>query len=414
MKTKSQTQGYHFIDFDDALKRIEELFEPLEVTQIPLEESLGMVLAEDVICHEGHPPFDRSAMDGFAVRASDVKEPGTKLKLTTTLKAGDSDKVKIEQGTCMAVMTGAPIPQGADSVVIQEDTEEKEGEIIFKKPAKKGANIRFAGEDIKAGEIACKQGTLLTPSVIGTCALTGKITVKVFRKPSVSIAITGDEIVESGVKEVPYGFIRNSNGPLLVALLREIGITPKYLGIIPDAPEKIESAFEEGLSCDLMLITGGVSAGKFDYVPEVMEKMGLEYVWKKIKIKPGKPITFASGKNGKKGRVFGLPGNPVSAFTSFHLFVKPAIRKMAGWKNFWREFEGKLAKSIPCDPERITITPCRCSMRDGIFELEPVKFNGSADIKGVSAGDCLAILPIKDGEIKKGEFVRFVPVERFD
>lgn len=280
--------------------------------------------------------------------------------------------------------------------------------MLFEAAARKGEHIRFAGEDIAAGGVACPKGTLLTPAAIGTCALAGASILKVHRRPAVCVAATGDEIREAGDPDLPYGSIWNTNGPVLLSLLEEMGIEAGYLGIIPDDPEKLGAAFEKGLESDLLLVTGGVSVGQFDFVNQVVERLGLTYLYRKVRVKPGKPVNFA---HGSRGRLFGLPGNPVSVLTSFHLFVKPALRKMMGWKLLRREHEGRLASRVECDPGRRVILLCRRRSRGGVFELEPVKLNGSADLAGASRADSLAILPEREGSLGAGDRVSFIIME---
>jgi molybdopterin molybdotransferase len=405
MKNERETSKNVFIDLDEAIGMLEALFEPLDAVSVPLGRAHGHVLAEDVVSREGHPPFSRSAMDGYAVRAQDAAAPGARLRLSGTVRAGGDGSGEIAPGTCIRIMTGAPLPAGADSVVIQEETREEGEDILFKRAARKGEHIRFAGEDVAAGGVACPRGALLTPPAVGTCAIAGASTLKVIRKPAVSVAVTGDEITEPGDPEPPYGTIRNSNGPVLLSLLEEMGIEGRYLGIVPDDPEKLEAAFEKGLRSDLLLVTGGVSVGQFDYVPRVIEKLGLAYLYRKVRVKPGKPAHFA---HGARGKVFGLPGNPVSVLTSFHLFVKPALRKMMGWKEARLEYEGRLASRVRCDPERKIILPCRRRFLGGAFELAPVKLNGSADLAAASRADSLAVIPEREGDLDAGEKVRFI------
>lgn len=396
---------------DEAFGLLDARFEPLGVIDVSLENARGHVLAVDVVCAEGHPPFSRSAMDGYAVRTEDIPAAEVKLKLAGTVRAGSRSEGGLAPGTCIKIMTGAPIPEGADSVVIQEDTAREEGFVGFNKPARRGQNIRYAGEDIRAGDVACPKGAFLGPAAVGTCALVGATTLSVFRKPAVSIIVTGDEITEPDNPEPPPGFIRNSNGPMLLSLLGGMGIEGRFLGIVPDDTEKLRAAFEEGLESDLMLVTGGVSVGQFDYVTDVLAKLGLEYLYRKVKVKPGKPVNFADGE---KGKVFGLPGNPVSVLTSFHLFVKPMLKRMMGWDMIRPIYEGRLTCELMPDGERTLIAPCRCAFSDSRFELAPVRLNGSADLVGASRASCLAIVPAGGQPLKKGERLTFIMMEQRD
>ncbi|MFH1434495.1 MAG: gephyrin-like molybdotransferase Glp, partial [Pseudomonadota bacterium] len=365
----------------------------------------GCVLAADVTCAEGHPPFSRSAMDGYAVRAGDAAEAGAKLKLAETVKAGTESKQGLAAGTCIKIMTGAPVPDGADTVVMQEYTQEEGGTVTFGRPAEKGRHIRYAGEDIAPGGVAASKGTLLAPQVIGTCALVGAVRLKVYRKPVVAVLATGDEIIEPDDPRPGGAFIRNANGPMLLALLRERGVEGRYLGIAPDEPEALKAMILEGLESDLLLITGGVSVGQFDYVPQVVAQLGLEYVFRKVRVKPGKPSNYALGARGK---VFGIPGNPVSVYTTFHIFIRPMLRKMTGMRGVGTVYQGSLAAAYRSDAERLKAAPCTSEFARGAYRLTPVKLNGSADLAGAGRANALAFIPAENRMLDAGETVRFI------
>ena len=394
-----------FITMDEAQELLMDSISTLEVVEASLSDADGCVLAKDVMCEEGHPPFSRSAMDGYAVRAEDVAEAGAALRLAGTVKAGTESKQGLAASTCIKIMTGAPVPEGADTVVMQEYTREEGGMVTFSRPAEKGRHIRCAGEDIAPGGVAASKGMLLTPPVIGTCALVGAVRLKVYRKPVVAVLTTGDEIIEPHDPQPGGAFIRNANGPMLLALLKEIGIEGRYLGIAPDEPEALKAMILEGLGSDLLLITGGVSVGQFDYVPQVVAQLGLEYVYKKVKVKPGKPSNFARGERGK---VFGVPGNPVSVFTTFQLFIRPMLGKMMGLRGTRTLYQGRLAAGYRSDQERLKAAPCMVEFTDGEYRLTPVKLNGSADIAGASRANCLALIPAGDRMLAAGETVRFI------
>ncbi len=394
-----------FIDMDEAQKLLMDSVSTLGVVEVALSEAGGSVLAADVTCAEGHPPFSRSAMDGYAVRAGDAAEAGVKLRLAETVRAGTESKLGLAAGTCIKIMTGAPVPEGADTVVMQEYTKEEGDMVTFSRPAEKGMHIRCAGEDIAPGAVAVSKGTLLAPPVIGTCALVGAVKLKAYRKPVVAVLATGDEIIEPDVPQPGGAFIRNANGPMLLALLKEMGIAGRYLGIAPDEPEALKAMILEGLESDLLLITGGVSVGQFDYVPQVVAELGLEYVYRKVNVKPGKPSNFARGERGK---AFGVPGNPVSVFTTFQLFIKPMLGKMMGLRGSRTVYQGCLAAAYKSDAERLKAAPCVSEFTGGAYRLTPVKLNGSADIAAASRGNCLALIPAEDRVLQAGETVRFI------
>lgn len=398
------------LEMEEALAVILGHVSRLEPVDMPLDQAAGLVLAEDVVCREGHPPFSRSAMDGYAVRAVDVEKPGAVLRLVETVAAGRRASAGLEPGCCVRIMTGAPVPQGADAVVMQEDTQgpDEAGRVVFRKPAVEGSHIRYAGEDLKPGQVAVAAGKILAPPALGTCALVGAARVRVFRRPRVSVAATGDEVVEPHVAEPDFGLIRNANGPMLMALLRDVGAEPQYMGIVPDDPEKLAAAFRQGLEADLMIVTGGVSVGQFDYVGRVLADLGLEVLFRKVRTKPGKPVNFAFGRGRK---VLGLPGNPVSVLMSFHVYTAPALRKMMGRAETGAAFEGRLTEPVKGDVARTLFAPVRWEFREGGFRLTPCRLNGSADLAGASRANGFAVLPVKGGIYEAGESVRFIVTE---
>ena len=396
------------ISLEEAFALLDAQVGPLDVVEVPLREAVGLVLARDIVCREGFPPFSRSAMDGFAVRAGDVPSAGARLRLDGTVRAGSAAGGKLAPGTCMRIMTGAPVPEGADAVVMQEDTSLEGAWVVFRAAARTGGNIRLAGEDMKPGQVACPAGTRLGPAQIGACALAGAARPSVFRRPAVCVITTGDELAAPEDPSPPPGFIRNSNGPMLIALLAQIGIGGRDLGVVRDDPARLREAFEEGLGSDLLLVTGGVSVGQFDYVTEVMSSFGLEFLLRKVKVKPGKPIHFAAGP---RGRVFGLPGNPVSVLTSFHLFVKPALKAMMGRRDIRPILEGRLQSALRPHAERTLVQPCRCELVAGSYELAPVRFNGSGDLPGASGADGLAIVPAGADPMEAGVKLKFIRME---
>lgn len=405
-----EEKGKFFIDREEAFALLDAEHAALGEVEVPAESARGMVLSRDVLCVEGHPPFSRSAMDGYALRAEDAASPGATLELAGTRRAGAGARERLAPGTCVRIMTGAPVPEGADTVAIVEETEEKDGVVVFAKPAEKGMNIRYEGEDIPAGAVAVPKGTCLAPATLGTCALVGATTLKVFRKPEVAVVVTGDEIAEPGTPDPPYGFIRNANGPMLAGLLGEMGIEARYLGIVPDEPEALKAAFERGLSkSDLLIVTGGVSMGRYDYVPGILSELGLSYLFRKVRVKPGKPLHYARGE---RGRVFGLPGNPVSSLTSFHLFVRPVLKKMMGVEPIRKVYEGELVSEIDADRHRTLIAPCRAAFEGGSFKLDPVELNGSADLPAACTGNALAVVPAGGKALEAGERLEFIMMEK--
>lgn len=327
------------ISVDEALKTILEKTCVLEAEEVPLLEALGKALAGDIYSPNDIPPFTNSAMDGYAVIAEDTygasKEKPVVLEIIEDLPAGAVPSKKITRGKTSKIMTGAVFPEGADSVVIVEETESFDGRVKIFSPVEKGENIRLAGEDVKRDSLVLKKGTYIKPAVVGMLASLGLSMVKVMRKPKVAIIATGDELIEPGEKLTP-GKIRNSNSYSIAAQVIQLGAEPVNLGIARDNPGDIERKIKEGLSKgDILITSAGVSVGEYDFVKNVMKKIGVEPVFWRIAMRPGKPLSF--GLYGKKP-VFGLPGNPTSSMISFDQFVSPAILKMAGFSDIKRRY----------------------------------------------------------------------------
>ncbi len=319
------------ISVEEALERMLAQIQPLEVTTVPLAQSQGLVLAEDVVAQEDMPPFANSAMDGYALLSKDSKpregQP-PRLRVTGGVAAGYVAEHAVEEGTAMRIMTGAPVPPGADSVIQVELTRsqgpESEWVEILQEVAP-GNNIRPAGEDMRRGQHVLARGTEIGPWEIGVLATLGRANVPVIRRPRVSILGTGDEVIDVDEALRP-GKIRNSNSYLLEAAVRKAGAEPRRLGVARDTVESLREKFSAAVQADLIITSGGVSVGDFDLVKDIMREQGEINFWR-INMRPGKPVAF-----GHIGGVplLGLPGNPVSAAVTFELFGRPVIRKMLG------------------------------------------------------------------------------------
>jgi molybdopterin molybdotransferase len=319
------------ISVEEALERILAEITPLSPSRVPLPESLGHVLTEDVISQEDIPPFANSAMDGFALLSQDSKPSGgqsPRLRVTGDIAAGYVADHAVEPGTAMRIMTGAPVPPGADSVIQVELTRSAGPEsewVEILQEVTRGNNIRPAGEDMHRGQTVLLSGTEIGPWEIGILASLGWSHVPVIRRPHVAILGTGDEVIDVHEPLRP-GKIRNSNSYILEAAVRQAGAEPKRLGVARDTVESLREKFSEAIQCDLIITSGGVSVGEFDLVKNIMTEQGEIHFWR-INMRPGKPVAF-----GHIGTVplLGLPGNPVSAAVTFELFGRPVIRKMLG------------------------------------------------------------------------------------
>ena len=380
-----------------------------EVNQIVGEEkvnlwdSLGRVLAKDVISDMNMPPFNKTAVDGYACRMADAFN---ELEVIEIIPAGIIPQKVVGVGQCSKIMTGAMIPQGADCVLMVEDTKEISGNRMQFTGQKPKSNICILGEDIKTGDIAIPKGTLISRQHIAIMAALGCHQPIVMRKPSVAILVTGDELVEPEV--IPQGGqIRNSNGHQLVAQVLNANAEVNYIGIVKDTEEETYNALSGALAKnDIVILTGGVSMGDYDYVPAVMKKLGISILFDSISIQPGKPTKFGV-KEGKL--VFGLPGNPVSTYMQFEILVKPVIQRLMG-----AESKDEFIARLPLGKtytrkrvERLGIIPVAITKDQ---KVEAIEFHGSAHIFALAKADGYIMIPLGIGELKEGELVDVRPL----
>jgi len=392
------------IQFEDALRKILRSARRLNAQKLPLEAAINCVLAEDIKAALDMPPFDKSAMDGYAVRSSDTRVVPAQLKCIGTITPGKSFKKTVAGGLCAKIMTGAAIPSGADAVVMVEYTSEdaSSGQVKILKGVKKWENVCFRGEDIKKGRIVLKKGALLRAPEIAIAASLGRARVRVYRRPKVAILNTGDEIVEPPRRRPP-GKIYNSNGPMLRAHLAAMNILPRYLGIAADEKARLSAMIKKGLDCDILLLSGGVSMGDCDFVPKVLKSSGVREVFHNVKIKPGKPLFF--GTRGKK-LIFGIPGNPVSTYLAFLAFIKPAIDIMMGKTPELRFRTGILKDDFRQKPGRKHFVPARVFEEKGTLLVSPVAgYSGSADIASVSKACAFMVVDGSVSSLRRGDAV---------
>ncbi len=396
------------IPYEKALELIDLRTAPLGAQEVPTIECGGRVLAEEVIARIPSPPFNKSAMDGYAVRSADVRELPAKLKLVGESLAGGWPDFAVGPGQCAAIATGAPVPEGADTVVMVEHTERLENGVI-RVERLSGANICAQGEDVQEGDVVLKPGQLLTPLEAGVAAAAGYARLKVSRKPSVALVCTGTEVKEPGEK-ISAGQIFNSNAYLLAALLEPEAREFHYLGIVGDDTASVKAAIEKGLESDVLIISGGVSVGPFDLVPDALAAVGVETVFHKVAIKPGMPVFF-----GRRGgaHVFGMPGNPLSCFVVFHILVRRAFARMTGWSESPPFLaEGRLTRDVRTKGGRRTFRPCHIEAKAGQVLLTPAEHRGSADITGAADADGFFVVPGDVSQVDEGEIVEFFEVQR--
>ena len=394
------------IQVQEALDKILSQIQFKGVEKIPLDQALGRVLAEDVVSRVNNPPLDNSAMDGYALIAQDIQsatpENPVKLEVVEEIAAGYTAKGTLKPGQTMRIMTGAPIPPGADAVLMQEDTQKDGNSILCLDRADVEENIRRAGEDVKIGEGVLKKGTTLSPAHIGMMAVVGRSQIAVSQRPTVSILSTGDEILE--LDETPQGpQIFNSNGHMLAAQIKSAGGIPLYLGIAKDTEKDLMEKFEWALKADIVVSSGGVSVGDYDLVKSSLQKMGQDMLFWKVAMKPGKPLAF--GRIGKIP-IFGLPGNPVSSFVSFEQFVRPSLRKVLGCSDLsHKTVQAKLTRTIHKKPGRLHFLSSIVSWADGEYTVTPAGEQGSGILKSAANANSLLIFPLEADEIKQGQEV---------
>ena len=365
---------------------------------------VGRVLAEPVRADLDSPPFDKAMMDGFAVRAADCAGP-VELRLIGEVAAGSVPDRPVGPGEAVAVYTGAPMPAGADAVVMKERTEALAGPRVRVNDPKLSPrkNVLDRGREMRAGEVVLPAGAVVTPASAGLLAAVGRTTMSAYPVPLVGVLATGNELVEAG--EVPGpGRIRNSNGPMLAALASRAGASPRVLGIAPDDPDRMRVVVRDALATtDVLLLAGGVSVGRFDLVPDVLAGLGVQVHFHKVRMKPGKPILFGTLRD---RLVFGLPGNPVSAYVCFELFVRPALRKLGGHLDpIPTPVRLPLTEAFAASNDRPTYHPAKLEVGKSGWRVRGLPWFGAADLRGLTAADALLVLPAGDVEYEAGHSV---------
>jgi molybdopterin molybdotransferase len=349
---------------------------------------LGHVVAADVASDIDSPPYAKSIMYGYAVQADDA---AISLTVIEEVAAGRTPTRTVGPGQAARVMTGAPIPDGADAVIPHEQTKLTGDRVEIRRPVAKGKFILPRAKEMRAGEVVVSAGTKLTPAALGLLAAVGRTEVWFYPAPRLAIISTGDELVEAPARPGP-GQIRNTNGPMLTALALRAGAEARYLGIARDDKAGLEKLVRDGLNgSDVLVLSGGVSAGKYDFVPDVLRDSGVEAHFHKVRMKPGKPLLF-----GTRGDtlVFGLPGNPVSSFVGFELFVRPALRKMGGEAIPGPVFVPlPIAEDLTTENDRPTYAPATLRWTSDGLRVSPAGWFGSADLRGLLATDALISLP---------------------
>lgn len=401
---------------EEALALIASHVGPLPPRRVILADAAGCALAEAVVARVDLPPFDNSAMDGFAVRAGDLagatRQAPVSLQVKGEAAAGDRASPAVGPGEAVRILTGAPVPAGADAVVKQEKTERKGDSVLILAAPCVGENIRPRGEDVRAGEPLLSAGASLRPYEIGLLASQGLVEVTVIPGPSAAILATGSELAVPG-EPLQGGQIYNANGPALAAALARWGVPVQDMGSVPDDPSKVASALGRAMGhCDLLIVAGGVSVGDYDYTREVLQGLGFEEIFWKVAIKPGKPLLFGripAREGGRDTWVFGLPGNPLSALVCLEEFVRPALERMRGVTLIQPSYHlrGRALNAYPLPKERQQFLFCRATMEGDEYALEVIRPQGSAMLKMASGANALAVGRIGMGQVREGDLLPF-------
>ncbi|MFC1919539.1 gephyrin-like molybdotransferase Glp [Chloroflexota bacterium] len=416
-------QKTQMISVEEALDKVLSYVGVLEQEDKPILDCLGQVMAEEVYASLDVPPADSSAMDGFAVQVASIsgtsRESPAVLCVIGEVAAGYTSDVIVGPGQAVRIMTGAPVPQGADAVVPFEYTDETErrnsltqgqclSEIAVMQEVSRSANIRTAGEDVTRGSLVLEKDTLIRPAEIGVLASIGRSTARVIRRPVIAVLSTGDEVVDIS-QPLPPGKIYNSNSYAIAAQVKRYGGIPRVLDVAPDSDEPLTNAIYQGLDSDLLITTGGVSKGDYDMVKDVLAREGEIGFWT-VRMKPGKPLAFGAFRSGNRiVPHLGLPGYPVSSMVTFEVFARPAILKMLGKKDFSRPVvEASFIGYLKNTDGRRVFARVRVDRENGEYVARLSGRQGSGVLTSLARANGLAIVPESVSEVKDGEWLKVI------
>ncbi len=408
MISRSHEDYYNLIPLEEAQDLIIDSVSILEPIEVSVSESLGLVLAEDIQSSINIPDFDNSSVDGYAVIISDLNGASVdnpiELNEIGEIPAGSYPDFELTTGNTVRIMTGAPIPKGAEAVVIREAVETNGLKVIFKTCPSAGENIRPVGNDIRKKERLYKRGHTIHPPDIGVFSAIIKKKVAVYPKPKIGVLSTGAEITSDDIPPAK-GKIKDTNRPTLISFLSYHNYPAEDLGMVIDDPEHLGEKLRKIVDLDVLITNGGVSAGDYDYIPRILEKLGGSIFFHRVRVKPGMPFMF--GKLGKTF-IFGLPGNPQSAIVGFHLFVLPALEKISGFGEpyFPNMYSGTLSEAVVNSSSRPLFLPAR---RESILEIvfiHPTGKTSSGALSGFSNADCIVIIPPKS-KLHKGHQIQY-------
>jgi molybdopterin molybdotransferase len=381
----------------------------MKVESVLLSQSLSRVLREDIVADDDSPRFDKAIRDGFAVRFEDLQPIPRILKVIGESRAGVGLGASVGHGECCEIMTGAPLPAGATAVVMIENTERPAPDSVrILKAVRAGEGLLRQGTEARKGDQLLTSGAQIGIAELGLLAGVGKADVRVSLRPRVGIVATGDELV--AVDQVPAsGQIRNSNSATLQAQCRLAGADPVIYGIARDTLDDLRDKIRRGLENDILLVSGGVSMGKYDLVEQVFAEFGIEIFFDKIAMKPGKPTVFGY----REGTfVFGLPGNPISTMVSFYVFVRPVIQSLLKSASVTtKPLSAILEAPAKLDPERAALVPAKVRFEAGQYRIEVAPWKGSSDLAGLARANALIVIPCGDGMLAAGETADFFRIE---
>jgi len=392
-----------YLRVSEAQRVVLEAVATMGREQVKLDQSLGRVLAEEVRANRDQPPYDISAMDGYALRSADLGRIPAILEIIEDIKAGDLPNKTVASGQCARIMTGAPMPQGADTVIRVEDTEAVADNCVqINQAVKAGNDIRRLGENMRNGDVVLAPGTEITPGVIGVLATVKCAQVQVYRRPRVAILSTGNEL--EGLDEpVDPNKIPNSNSYALMGQVQALGIEPVLLGIARDDPAELAHYLKRGLEYDVLLVSGGTSVGVHDYVRPTIEALGAQMLFWRVAMKPGHPVAF--GKVGEKC-IFGLPGNPVSSMVCFEQFVAPALRRLMGHaRTHRRTLSARMTHHVKHQPGRTEFIRVSLAKTQDGYTATSTGPQGSGMLLSMAKADGLAILPAECNNLTEGSMV---------
>lgn len=393
----SETKLDGVLDFERARHVVEQHARQLHASEceaLPLLETTGRVLAENICADRDFPPFSRSTRDGFAVRFKDVSSVPTELEVIGEVRAGGSAVRPLRSGEAIEIMTGAPLPSEADAVVMVEHAERRGDHVIVTRPIEAGQNYVPRASEARRGDILLSAGHYIDHTAIAIAGSVGCTELKVYRRPHVAILSTGDEIVDISVTPKPNQ-IRNSNSWSLATQVLEAGGIPQILPIAPDEPQRLRELIAQGLQADLLLVSGGVSMGKYDLVEQAFQQFGAEFFFTGAQIQPGRPIVFGRAKTEQRSvYFFGLPGNPVSTIVTFLIFAQPMILALGGARIEGLRFvRARLRSSIRTRTGLTRFLPAVLSGEYQNSHVEPIQWQGSGDISALARANCYLVIP---------------------